>query len=163
MRAKKPHKFDYSMSVNREALISIIKTSSMLLRLSARFFAPFKTTDIQFNILMILKNSDQEGISQQELSEKLVVTKSNVVGLVDRMEKQGLVERRPHPTDRRFNRIVITKKGKELVEKVEIHYYEEVDRMMAGISESEKRLIVEATVKVREYLNKCERDGAHEK
>ena len=152
---KSKSKFDYPMSVNREALVSIIKTSSMLLRLSDRFFAPFKTTDIQFNILMILKNSTHEGISQQELSEKLVVTKSNVVGLVDRMERQGLVERKAHPTDRRFNQIVITQKGRELVEKVEIHYYKEVDRMMAGLSESEKRAIIEATAKVREYLKKC--------
>ena len=152
---KSKGKFDYPMSVNREALVSIIKTSSMLLRLSDRFFAPFETSDIQFNILMILKNSVQEGISQQKLSEKLVVTKSNVVGLVDRMERQGLVERKAHPTDRRFNQIVITQKGRELVEKVEIHYYKEVDRMMAGLSESEKRAIIEATAKVREYLKKC--------
>lgn len=160
---KSKSQFDYPMSVNREALVSIIKTSSMLLRLSDRFFAPFKTTDIQFNILMILKNSDQEGISQQKLSEKLVVTKSNVVGLVDRMEKQGLVERKAHPTDRRFNRIVITEKGTALVEKVEVHYYQEVDRMMSGISDSEKKSIVEATAKVREYLKKCEGNSAHAK
>lgn len=159
---KPKSKFDYPMSANREALVSIIKTSSMLLRLSDRFFAPFKTTDIQFNILMILKNSSQEGISQQELSEKLVVTKSNVVGLVDRMERQELVERKAHPTDRRFNQIVITQKGRELVEKVGIHYYKEVDRMMAGLSEPEKKAIIEATAKVREYLKKCGEDDSHE-
>ena len=76
---------EYPMSLNREALISIIKTSSMLLRLSDRFFAQFGTTDIQFNILMLLKNISSEGLSQQELSEQMVVTKSNIVGLIDRI------------------------------------------------------------------------------
>ena len=159
MNAKRHHKFDYRMSTNREALASIIKTSSAILRLSDRFFAPFGTTDIQFNILMILKNAPKGGISQQALSEKLVVTKSNVVGLVDRMEKQGLVKRQPHPTDRRFNQIVISQKGGELVQKVEAHYDQEVDRMMAELSESEKKAIIEATDKVREFLKKCEEES----
>ena len=146
------------MSLNREALLSLIKTSSMILRLSDRFFARYGTTDIQFNILMILKNSPQEGLSQQELSERLVVTKSNVVGLVDRMEKQEFVKRKAHPTDRRFNQIVITAKGKKLVEKVEMHYYREVERLMSGISTPEKKSLIESTAKMRESLKEKESD-----
>ena len=143
---------EYAMSLNREALLSIIKTSSMVMRLSDRFFAQFGTTDIQFNILMILKNSSQEGLSQQELSERLVVTKSNVVGLIDRMEKQDLVKRNPHPTDRRFNQVVITPKGKKLLEKVEEHYYQEVNSIMTGLATSEKKSLIDASAKVRECL-----------
>ena len=153
---------EYPMSLNREALISIIKTSSMLLRLSDRFFAQFGTTDIQFNILMLLKNVSSEGLSQQELSEQMVVTKSNIVGLIDRMEKQDLVKRKAHPTDRRFNQIVITQKGKKLLEKVEPHYYQEVDRMMAALNLSEKKILMEATAKVREYLKENRRNGHKE-
>ena len=153
---------EYPMSLNREALISIIKTSSMLLRLSDRFFAQFGTTDIQFNILMLLKNGSSEGLSQQELSEQMVVTKSNIVGLIDRMEKQDLVKRKAHPTDRRFNQIVITQKGKKLLEKVEPHYYQEVDRMMVALNLSEKKILMEATAKVREYLKENGHNGHKE-
>ena len=147
---------EYAMSLNREALLSIIKTSSMVMRLSDRFFSQFGTTDIQFNILMILKNSSREGLSQQELSERLVVTKSNVVGLIDRMEKQDLVKRNPHPTDRRFNQVVITSKGKKLLEKVEEHYYQEVNSIMTGLATSEKKSLIDASAKVRECLKEKE-------
>ena len=153
---------EYPMSLNREALISIIKTSSMLLRLSDRFFAQFGTTDIQFNILMLLKNVSSEGLSQQELSEQMVVTKSNVVGLIDRMEKHDLVKRKAHPTDRRFNQIVITQKGKKLLKKVEPYYYQEVDRMMVALNLSEKKILMEATAKVREYLKENGHNGHKE-
>ncbi len=145
-------KMSSPMNKNRETILSLIKTSSMLTRLSDRFFSQFGTSDIQFNILMILNCSAEQGLSQQELSERLVVTKSNVVGLIDRMEKQGLVQRKSHPTDRRFNQIVITLKGQKLVEKVEGYYYEEVNRMTASLSEQEKKSIVDATEKIREYL-----------
>jgi DNA-binding MarR family transcriptional regulator len=50
------------------------------------------------------------GLSQQELSEQLIVTKSNVVGLIDRLESSGYVKRMSHPSDRRFNQIVLTQK-----------------------------------------------------
>ncbi len=64
----------------------------------------------QFDVLANLGMS--EGITQQELAERLLVTKGNVCGLLDRMESAKLVERRPSPTDRRANRLYLTDKGR---------------------------------------------------
>ena len=103
-------------SLNHEALLSLVRTASLMQKLSDRFFSRFGLTDTQFNILMILGEHRDGGLSQQGLSEHLIVTKSNVVGLIDRLEKSGYVSRNPHPTDRRFNQIVLTRKGERLVE-----------------------------------------------
>jgi DNA-binding MarR family transcriptional regulator len=65
----------------------------------------------QFDVLANLGMG--EGVTQQELAEKLLVTKGNVVGLLDRMELAGLVERRADPADRRANRIHLTRRGRE--------------------------------------------------
>jgi len=64
----------------------------------------------QFDVLANLGMS--EGITQQELAERLLVTKGNVCGLLDRMESADLVERRPSPTDRRANHLFLTDKGR---------------------------------------------------
>lgn len=64
----------------------------------------------QFDVLANLGMT--EGITQQELADKLLVTKGNVVGLLDRMESAGLLERRPDPHDRRANRIYLTRAGR---------------------------------------------------
>src|SRR3981081_1362604 len=101
-------------SINHEALLGLVRTSSLMQKLSDRFFSQFGLTDVQFNILMILKEHRKEGLSQQELSEHLIVTKSNVVGLIDRLERSGYVKREAHPSDRRFNQIVLTRKGDQL-------------------------------------------------
>lgn len=68
----------------------------------------------QFDLLSTL--TEQEGLSQQELAERLYVTKGNVSGLLDRMVEAGLVERRSLPGDRRSNALHLTVKGRALAE-----------------------------------------------
>ncbi|MDF2812788.1 MAG: MarR family transcriptional regulator [Microvirga sp.] len=68
----------------------------------------------QFDLLSTL--TEREGLSQQELAERLYVTKGNVSGLLDRMVEAGLVERRTIPGDRRSNALHLTPKGRALAE-----------------------------------------------
>ena len=139
-------------SVNHEALLSLVRTSSLMQKLSDRFFSRFGLTDVQFNILMILKEHRRDGLSQQELSKQLIVTKSNVVGLIDRLQRSGHVAREAHPSDRRFNQIVLTRKGEQLEAKIEKLYFKEVDKMMNVLSPSEKKTVIRAMERVRNYI-----------
>src|SRR4051794_41856105 len=68
----------------------------------------------QFDLLSSL--SEREGVSQQELAERLYVTKGNVSGLIDRLEASGLVERRELPADRRSYALHLTAQGRHLVD-----------------------------------------------
>ena len=68
----------------------------------------------QFDLLSTL--TEREGMSQQELAERLYVTKGNVSGLLDRMVEAGLVERRSIPGDRRSNALYLTPKGRDLAD-----------------------------------------------
>ncbi|HEY1377584.1 MAG TPA: MarR family transcriptional regulator [Gemmataceae bacterium] len=54
-------------------------------------------------------------ITQNELAQRLLVTKGNVCGLLDRMGAAGLVERKADPEDRRANRLVLTPRGTALL------------------------------------------------
>jgi MarR family transcriptional regulator, organic hydroperoxide resistance regulator len=67
----------------------------------------------QFDVLATLWHG--EGITQQELAGRLLVTKGNVVGLIDRISSAGWVERRPDPEDRRANRLYLTDAGRKLL------------------------------------------------
>jgi DNA-binding MarR family transcriptional regulator len=140
-------------SVNHEALLSLVRTSALMQKLSDRFFSRFGLTDVQFNILMILKEHGSAGLSQQELSEHLIVTKSNVVGLIDRLERGGYVKRMAHPSDRRFNQIVLTPSGGKLELKIEELYFAEVDRMMNSLTTSQKKAVIQAMERIREYIS----------
>jgi DNA-binding MarR family transcriptional regulator len=61
--------------------------------------------------------TEAEGISQQELAKRLYVTKGNISGLLDRLERAGLVERRSTAADRRQYAIYLTHPGREAAEK----------------------------------------------
>mgnify|MGYP006272323647 CR=1 FL=1 len=60
--------------------------------------------------------TEREGISQQELAERLYVTKGNISGLIDRLEAAQLVERRSLETDKRSHAIYLTAQGRDLAE-----------------------------------------------
>jgi DNA-binding MarR family transcriptional regulator len=61
----------------------------------------------------------KEGSSQQEVADFLRVRRSVMVGLVDELEAEGLVERRRHPADRRANALHLTAAGKRSLSKIE--------------------------------------------
>ncbi|MFF2806313.1 MarR family winged helix-turn-helix transcriptional regulator [Streptomyces sp. NPDC058000] len=53
-------------------------------------------------------------MSMRELAERMSCEPSNATFVVDKLEKQQLIERRPHPTDRRAKQLVLTPQGTEL-------------------------------------------------
>lgn len=69
----------------------------------------------QFDLVSTL--TEREGLTQQELAQRLYVTKGNVSGLVDRLVQAGLVERRPIPDDRRSHALHLTEKGRDLADR----------------------------------------------
>lgn len=86
-------------------------------------------------VLMALWSAD--GVSISELGEIVKLEKSTMTGLIDRMEKAGLIERRSHPSDRRAILIYLTDKGnriKPVVEDIVVNTYRELTR---GIKRNE--------------------------
>lgn len=69
-------------------------------------------TPTQYAVLRVLWESD--GQSAAELGHRLILDPATMVGIVDRLVQNDLVERRPNPKDRRVNPVYLTDKGKNL-------------------------------------------------
>lgn len=69
-------------------------------------------TPDQFTALRILGEAEGKGLSQRELTEMMSSDPNTVASLVERMESNGLIQRRPHETDKRAFRIKLLAKGK---------------------------------------------------
>jgi DNA-binding MarR family transcriptional regulator len=95
------------------------------------------TTLAQYDVLITLCHGD--GITQQELAERLLVTKANVVGLIDRVSAAGWVERRPDPEDRRVNRLYLTDAGRKLAGEAQPGQYALVKKIFGRLTEAELR------------------------
>ena len=74
-------------------------------------------TPDQFTVLRVLLESDQSGITQRELTRAMSSDPNTVASLLGRMEKAGLVRRRPHEMDRRAYRIIPRPEGVERYQK----------------------------------------------
>ena len=108
-------------------------TADVFLRESQRLFRPHGLTAAQYNVLNILA-ATPDGISQRELGDRLVVDRSNVTGLLDRLEKIGWVRRTDDPADRRVYRVVLTPAGRALWGKIAPLYREVVAQITHGLS-----------------------------
>jgi len=138
-------------NVPHEALMNILWTGTQLKRTARTFFRDAPMTEAEFNLLMVLHHSS-DSLSQNDLSERLLVDKSNITGLIDRLQKSGLIVRNPVPNDRRRYHITLTEEGRALITRANPAYYQLVNEVMAGLSPSECRTLVDLTRKVRQGL-----------
>jgi DNA-binding MarR family transcriptional regulator len=116
----------------------VMATADTFLRESQRLFRPYGLTAAQYNVLNVLAAS-ADGLSQRELGDILVVDRSNVTGLLDRLEKAGLVKRTDHPSDRRVYRVSLTTAGRKLWAKVQPLYFKVAAQVTAGLGEKKLR------------------------
>jgi DNA-binding MarR family transcriptional regulator len=120
---------------NRELIAAIVATADTLLNEGRRLLQPLGLTVAQYNVLTILAlAADGTGLSQRELSDELVVDRSNVTGLLDRMEKAGWVRRADDAADRRIYRVRLTPEGRRLWEKADPLYAAAVARVTATLT-----------------------------
>jgi MarR family 2-MHQ and catechol resistance regulon transcriptional repressor len=116
-----------------QALLQLLRTADEVWNASRVFFERWDLGPSQFNVLNLLLQTS-EGLSQTELSRQLIMHRSNITGLVDRLEKRGLVRRQDAAADRRAYRVVLTPAGAELVLEILPQYYEGTDRVWSKVS-----------------------------
>ena len=107
----------------------------------------------QFDVLATLWHG--EGITQQELAERLLVTKGNVVGLIDRVSLAGWVERRADPEDRRANRLYLTNAGRKLLARAWPDQIALSERIFGTLNEAELERMHEFLTRLEDASRTC--------
>ena len=109
--------------------------------LSDAALAPLGITGRQSALLTAI--DDPDGLSQQEVADRVGVDRTSMVALIDELAAKDLVARRPHPADRRKNVVELTPNGRTTLRKARVRT-EEVERaFLAPLSATDgKRLRV---------------------
>ncbi|MFN2612610.1 MAG: MarR family winged helix-turn-helix transcriptional regulator [Solirubrobacterales bacterium] len=116
---------------------------------SRRFHQAIGEIDLHPGWFLVLNVVDAtEGSSQQEIAEATEVPPSRMVAIVDELEQRGLVERRPHPGDRRIRALYLTANGRRVLGKGRQIAREHDRRMANGMSAEEHRRLVELLQKL---------------
>jgi MarR family transcriptional regulator for hemolysin len=98
------------VSLQREVLFQLADVARTMRTYIDQRAREHGMTRAQWSVLARLER--QEGMTQAEMAEILEIQPISLVRLIDRLCDHGLVERRPHPRDRRANRLYLTDKGR---------------------------------------------------
>lgn len=115
-------------------------------------------TRAQWAILIWLER--QPGISQKELSELLEVEPITVARLIDRLEANGMVERRPDPRDRRIWRLHLLPPARVALEEVNMHRSVIAQMITEGVDRHSLETMTETLLRMKANLT---RDAHHAK
>ena len=133
-----------------EAYLSIVRTAAILEHTLAQALKPFDITPTQYNVLSILRGAGSEGLCRNEVGGRLVTAMPDVTRLLDRMEDQGLIVRERSTSDRRVVSTKLTKKGLDLVGKLDAKVVEVHEKQFRGIDKRGLKTLIGVLGDIRE-------------
>lgn len=116
-------------------------------------------TRAQWGVLLRLDR--REGMTQTEMADALEIQPISLVRLIDRLCEQKLVERRPHPSDRRANRLYLTPKGRATLERLAPLGREISADVLAGFEDREIGRMLQQLMRIKDNIRAAaDADGA---
>lgn len=154
---------DSVASVYSELDPSAVETCYFLLRTGSDLLSAFETNLSRYNmsqsrfiVLLLLKriqlHGESNGINPSRLAEQAGVSRATMTGLLDGLEREGLIARQQLNGDRRMFSIQMTQKGQEALEKIFPDYYTRIAGLMHNLTEDERDKLVSLLKKVNEGI-----------
>jgi DNA-binding MarR family transcriptional regulator len=142
------------------AVTSLMRVHQMMTRRADQVLAPLDLTFARYELLVRLYFRDGS-LPLSQLGKELQIHQTSITSLVDKLEKQGLIERRPHPTDRRSTIAQMTPAGRTLTGKAINLLNAEFFRDL-GLTDPEARLLIGLLMKIRRSWNDIENPAGWE-
>ena len=125
-----------------EAFLVLLRVASDVLRSFETFIESHGLSQGRFTVLMILNRNPEAGLSPSDLADRAGVTRATMTGLLDGLEREGLVRRAAHLQDRRMLTVSLTAAGIARLDGMLPEYLTRISTLMSGLSEPERRAIV---------------------
>jgi DNA-binding MarR family transcriptional regulator len=142
----------------QKSIINLIYTFNWVNEKLNRSFEPFEITQQQFNILRILRGA-AEPLSTLQIRQRMLDKMSDTSRIVDRLVKKGLVKKSVCREDRRLVDVLLTDKGKKLLQTMD-GLNEEMETIFKYLSEEEARQLNILLDKIRTIENPEENNSA---
>lgn len=139
---------DYA--VRREVLFQLIDVARAMRTHFDQRAREHGMTRAQWGVLLRLER--QEGMMQAEMAEALEVQPISLARLIDRLCDQKLVERRPHPSDRRANRLYLTAKGRATLAQLVPLGREVSGEVLESFTEKETTELLEKLLRIKRNI-----------
>ena len=135
-----------------EAYLLFLHTAHDLFDVLHAYMAEFGLSDGKMGILLQLCHVPERFLTPSALADNLGITRGTVTGLLDGLERDGLVERVAHPEDRRMLMIRLTDKGFDLLERMLPAHFRRIDGIMGSLTMDEKEQMISLLEKMHSAL-----------
>jgi MarR family transcriptional regulator, organic hydroperoxide resistance regulator len=119
-------------------------------RLTKGMASQFGLTGPQLTVIKLLESF--QDLSLSSLSERIRAQNSTVTGIIDRMEREGLVRRERSTTDRRVVHIRLSDKGQKLARQIQVEPMEIFRDALASLTQADLRDLLRIMNKLQKYV-----------
>jgi len=143
------------VTLEARRIVSLLPDMARNLRLAAVLESVRSgLTTSQLFTLLLLDGAPESGAPMSHLAKELGVSLPTATGLVDRLVREALVERRPHPEDRRVVLVRLTDAGRDVTRRILDALEDLVTRILVRMNEKERQALLQAVEQV--YLLSAE-------
>lgn len=121
----------------QQAYLNLIRTAEVLSQRVSDLMSGYGISGKQYNVLRSIRRGGAEGLSISQISEQMTDPRADVTRLLDRLVRDGFVERQPDEADRRVVRTYLTRAGAELLAAIDEPLLETHREQFAHLSEPE--------------------------
>lgn len=139
-------------STAQETILSILRTGDQFQNRFGRLFREYGITSSQYNVLRILRGEGKP-LPSLEIGDRLLQVVPAITGLVDRLEKQGLVSRERSTEDRRVVYVELTGKGTDLLNRMDEPTRELEHTLISHLSDRDQKTLIRILAKARAGLS----------
>jgi DNA-binding MarR family transcriptional regulator len=136
-------------NAHQKAAINLIYTMGWMRERTKSIFEAEDITAQQFNILRILRGSFPQPLSTLQIRERMLEKMSDTSRIVDRLIAKGLVKKLTCKNDRRLVDVIISDKGKKLLERLDARQ-DEIDGVLGRLSENDANILSDLLDKIRD-------------
>jgi DNA-binding MarR family transcriptional regulator len=149
--------------VEHEALLSIERSAAILNHGVAEALRRYDVTPTQYNVLRILRGAGERGLCRNDVRDRMVAKVPDVTRLLDRMEEMELVERERDSGDRRMVFTRLTRKGAQLLARIDEPVARLHQRQLGHLGAAKLRTLIDLLAQARAASAAAEQedDRAH--
>ncbi|TAM61894.1 MarR family transcriptional regulator [bacterium] len=135
-----------------QTILALKVTAHRLENCAGEWFDEYGLTPAKLNVLICLRAHGERAMRLSEVGDYLFSTRANVTGLVDGLERDGLVQRSANPGDRRSTLVTLTAKGLDLMAQMLPKHFSRVRRITSGLPPAEQRQLIALLAKLFDAL-----------
>ncbi|KGX86577.1 MarR family winged helix-turn-helix transcriptional regulator [Pontibacillus litoralis] len=108
----------------------------------------------EFGVLELLYHRGDQPL--QKIGDKILLASGSITYVVDKLEKKGLLERKPCDKDRRITYASITEAGRELLYHIFPDHWKRIEEITDGLTDEEKKHLIPLLKQLGQYADRLD-------